>query len=172
MGTATDSPEVKPNSGLSINSSLSAIHGITAMPSFADPVYSPVADGPLVSIITSVHIIRTPGIMLKPISTPVFPPCIRAFIVRIPMFAFVPLAVLFLSTAVSGSSWSHSASFPNILFVCQSISLVLIILPVMAPTLPIITAPPKLVPIWVLSPSINVETMSPMPKAVPKFVIG
>ena len=70
---------VKPNNHLNTKSIFSPIQGRSFTPSYAAPVYSPLAPvGPNVSIITSVEIISTPGMIAKPISTPDLPPSSNA----------------------------------------------------------------------------------------------
>ena len=83
-GTETPFELVKPNSGLRMKSSFSPTIGKKPIPSYAAPVNVPSADAPFVSIITMVQIIRTPGMIAIPISTPDFPPSSMALKKRPP----------------------------------------------------------------------------------------
>lgn len=86
IGTATADTEENPNSGVRIKSIFSPSQGRRATPSYAAPVYVPSAEGPFVSIITSVQITSTPGIIARPTSTPFFPPSSRGSRRRPPPF--------------------------------------------------------------------------------------
>ena len=122
----------------------------------------------MISIITIVHTTSTPGTIATPIFTPLWPPSRIAPITRLPIpprrTGRMPLGV----SAASPSSGGSAASVPKCFFVKISINRVE--MTITAPSSPISTAAPSGRPIAGERLYMYEQTISPMPKAVPRLV--
>ena len=122
------------------------------------------------SIITRVQIASTPGMIARPTSTPPLPPVSSASIALPP--ALPSRTSRNLNSCSAFSPFSRGIQYsavPYVFFVNCIMILTLMMLPITAPTLPTITARPACPP-FTFSPIINVDTIIPIPKDVPRFV--